>query len=242
VAQTVVIDRRFRGPPQSGNGGYTAGLAARALGSPVVEVTLLAPPPLDTALTVAIDGPEIALVHDGRELVRARTASLDFEPPPAPAMIDAAAARGRYVGLREPHIVPGCFVCGPERAPGDGLRVFAGPLDPRPGGTTGVAATWLPDDDLTADDGLVGKEFLWAALDCPSYFALPRANAFPALLGRMTGEVRERPRAGEPLTVAAWAAGSEGRKHNARSAVYGADGRLIAKAHCLWIEPRPKEG
>ena len=53
---------------------------------------------------------------------------------------------------------------------------------------------------------------------------------------------RERPRAGEPLTVAAWAVGAEGRKHAARSALYGADGRLIAKAHCLWIELKPKEG
>jgi hypothetical protein len=242
VPQTLVIDRRFRGPPESGNGGYVAGLAAKALGAGATEVTLLAPPPLDAPIEVRIDGAEIALVHGDRELVRARSAALDFEAPPAPAMIAAAAARGRYVGLREPHLIPGCFVCGPARLPGDGLRIFAGPLDPRPGGAAGVAATWLPDDDLTEDDGLIAREFLWAALDCPSYFALPRANALMALLGRMTAEIRERPRAGEPLAVAAWATGSEGRKHAARSALYGADGRLLAKAACLWIELKPKEG
>lgn len=238
----MTIDQRFRGPPDSGNGGYAAGLAAKLLGSGAIEVTLLAPPPLDAPIEVRIDGPEIVLAHADRELVRARPAALDFDPPPAPATIAAAAARSRYVGFREEHIIPGCFVCGPARPPGDGLRVFAGPLDPRPGGAPGVAATWLPDDDLTEDDGLVAKEFLWAALDCPSYFALPAANTLMALLGRMTAEIRERPRAGEPLTVAAWAVGAEGRKHAARSALYGADGRLIAKAHCLWIELKPKEG
>ena len=45
--QLIRIDRRFRGPPDSGNGGYVAGLLAKALGGSGVEVTLRAPPPLD---------------------------------------------------------------------------------------------------------------------------------------------------------------------------------------------------
>jgi hypothetical protein len=244
MPETVTIATRFRGPPTSGNGGYSAGLAAKALGGAVAEVTLFAPPPLDTPLEVARDGPEIVLVAGEREIVRARSVdvagALDFEPPPAPSAKDAKDAAKRYVGVTGEHIFPGCFVCGPARTAGDGLRIFPGPRKK----SDGVAAPWTPGEDLADDDGLVAKEFLWAALDCPSYFALPRAGELMALLGRMTAEVRERPAPGEALVAAAWGAGSEGRKHAARSALYGADGRLLARAACLWIElkERPKEG
>lgn len=240
MQKSVTIAARFCGPPQSGNGGYSAGLAAKLLDRTCAEVTLLAPPPLETPLDVVLDGPEIALAHGEREVVRARPATLDFDPPPAPSAKAAAEARTRYVGLHE-HILPGCFVCGPARAEHDGLRIFAGALDAKAGQTAGVASTWEPDADLADADGLVAKEFLWAALDCPTYFSLPVANRLVALLGRMTAEVAERPPRGEPLVVAAWAVSSEGRKHAARSTLYGADGRVLAKAQCLWIELKPKE-
>jgi hypothetical protein len=56
----------------------------------------------------------------------------------------------------------------------------------------------------------------------------------------MTADVHERPPLGEPLVVAAWPVGSDGRKHTARSVLYGADGRVLATAQCLWIELKPK--
>jgi hypothetical protein len=242
MPETVTIATRFRGPPSSGNGGYSAGLAAKALGGAVAEVTLFAPPPLEAPLAVVRDGPEIVLVAGEREIVRARPAdlsdALDFEPPDPPSAKDAKAAAKRCVGVVGQHIFPGCFVCGPERKAGDGLRIFPGALK----AGDGVAAPWTPGKDLADDDGLVGREFLWAALDCPSYFALPRAGELMALLGRMTAEVRERPEPGEALVAAAWPAGAEGRKHASRSALYGADGRVLARAACLWIEikERPK--
>ena len=37
--QTVTIPARFNGPPDSGNGGYTAGVLAAALGASPAEVT-----------------------------------------------------------------------------------------------------------------------------------------------------------------------------------------------------------
>jgi hypothetical protein len=40
VEQVIRIDRRFRGPPDSGNGGFVAGLLSTALGGSGVEVTL----------------------------------------------------------------------------------------------------------------------------------------------------------------------------------------------------------
>ena len=35
-----------------------------------------------------------------------------------------------------------------------------------------VATTWTPTPDTADDDGLVRPEFIWAVLDCPTYFAL----------------------------------------------------------------------
>ncbi len=52
----LVISRRFRGPPTSGNGGYTCGMLAAAASKPV-EVRLMRPPPLDRTLEI-VDDPE----------------------------------------------------------------------------------------------------------------------------------------------------------------------------------------
>lgn len=52
MSDRIVIDRRFCGPPDSGNGGYTCGLVAARVDGPA-EVTLRLPPPLETPLTVA---------------------------------------------------------------------------------------------------------------------------------------------------------------------------------------------
>jgi hypothetical protein len=47
----LVIAPRFCGPPDSGNGGYVCGLIAGRLGEQT-EMTLRAPPPLATPMTV----------------------------------------------------------------------------------------------------------------------------------------------------------------------------------------------
>jgi len=46
MTERVTIDRRFRGPSDSGNGGYVCGVVAALVGGPA-EVTLRSPPPLD---------------------------------------------------------------------------------------------------------------------------------------------------------------------------------------------------
>ena len=48
---SLVIDRRFRGPPNSANGGYVCGCLARHVAGDA-EVTLRAPPPLERPLDV----------------------------------------------------------------------------------------------------------------------------------------------------------------------------------------------
>ena len=46
---SVVIEKRFCGPPNSGNAGYVCGMLARHI-TGAAEVTLRAPPPLETEL------------------------------------------------------------------------------------------------------------------------------------------------------------------------------------------------
>jgi hypothetical protein len=106
-------------------------------------------------------------------------------------------------------------------------------------GASVVACTWTPALDLANEDGRVASAFIHAALDCPTYWALPRAGDMAALLARLTSSIdAPRPRIGETLIVAAWPISSEGRKHRGASAVYTAGGALIARAEALWIEPR----
>lgn len=223
------IASRFCGPPDSGNGGYSAGLLAKSLGG-VVEVTLRRPPPLDRELSVSF-GHGVAELRDGEALVaEARPASLDGAPPQAPSFARALELSRGYVGHTRHHF-PTCFVCGPARSAGDGLRIF--PASEAPGGA--VAAPWEPDATLCAADGAVQPEFVWAALDCPGYFAVAAPDYPVALLGRMKAEVTGSIRANEPCVIFAWPLGREGRKLRAGTAVFGADGKCRARAEQTWI-------
>jgi hypothetical protein len=49
--KSVVIEKRFCGPPKSANGGYICGLLAAHIDGHA-EITLLAPPPLDQRLDI----------------------------------------------------------------------------------------------------------------------------------------------------------------------------------------------
>jgi len=230
---SVSIDRRFRGPPDSGNGGYVVGLLARFAPEPVA-VRLLVPPPLDAALEVlATDGGGLELVHGERRIATAAPDAVELKVPAAPGPAAARAASARYAGFRD-HPFPGCFVCGPGRAAGDGLRVFAGPLE----GGAQVASPWQPDESLGGTRGRVRPEFLAAALDCPGYFAV--ADGSPMmLLGSMALRIEGSVAVGEPCVVLGWSLGISGRKRRAATAVYGADGECVARAVSVWVELKP---
>ncbi|QPQ54225.1 hypothetical protein IC614_07580 [Allosphingosinicella flava] len=226
----IRIDRRFRGPPDSGNGGYVAGRLAAALGGSGGVVTLRSPPPLDTDLRIDIAGDDAALLHESVPVAVATRMAVHVDVPPPPGLAEAEAAEAGFTGF-DRHIFPGCFVCGPDRACGDGLRLFAGRI--RDGGER-VAAAWTPAADLGDGAGRVAIPFLWAALDCPGYFAV-EALAGRAVLGRIGAVVRDAPETGEPLIVTGWAIAHDGRKHRAGTAIHRADGRLAAAAVATWI-------
>src|SRR6056297_1098264 len=149
-ADSVVIAGRYRGPPGSGNGGYTCGLLAAGMPMPV-EVTLKQQPPLDRPMTVLQVGEDRVLMHDGERIAEARRSTLDLVPPPCPGLGAAIEAAARYHGLEE-HAFPGCFVCGTDRAPGDGLRVFAGEVSGGEADESLVACPWKPSAELAGAD------------------------------------------------------------------------------------------
>ncbi|MCA6122046.1 hypothetical protein J6500_09070 [Bradyrhizobium sp. WSM 1704] len=240
---SLVIDRRFRGPPNSGNGGYVCGCLARhAAGD--VEVTLRAPPPLERLLDVltGADG-GIELRENDRLLATARVASLDVSDVPRVSYQAATEAVGRTPYDEQTHNLPTCFVCGPARAPGDGLRIFAGPL--QPGAVAGkpvvFAASWIPHGSLSGADGYVASEFVWAALDCPTGYCSVGARHLglkgdeTALLGRMAARIDRRPRPGDRCVVVAWPTGRDGRKLFAKSALLNAEQEVLAIARTTWL-------
>ncbi len=230
MQKTVQIARRFQGPPESGNGGYSCGLFGRELSGPV-EVTLKSPPPLEKDLRLVEEAGFLRLYYDDALVGEARSVdetALDVPPLPTPAEVQAASTR--YVGFHS-HGFPHCFVCGPRRAEGDGLRIFAGAH-----ASQVYAAPWVPDASLEDEDGLVRKEFLWAALDCPGYFAAMGDEMRPALLGRMTAEVPGGIRPGERCTVLSWPISRKGRKHEVGTALFNEAGELCGKALGVWIE------
>jgi hypothetical protein len=237
--QTVTIPDRFHGPPGSANGGYACGVAASGLAG-TVEVTLHAPPPLDRPLLLDTDG-TTATLRDGDALI-ATAQVVDREvasaSPVAPSEAEAAAAAFDLDGYAASHIYPGCFTCGPAREPGDGLRIFPGPTD-RP---ELFAWPWTPDPSLF-DGDVLDPAVVWAALDCPGGVAwLSMADDLGAIiLGRLTARVLRGPRPGEATVVAGWADERDGRKLHAGSAVWGADGEVLAAARSTWLVLTPEQ-
>ena len=95
------IDRRFRGPPDSGNGGYVAGLLAEALGGSECTVTLRGPPPLDELLELRPTATGVELWSD-ELLAEAARDRLVMDIPVAPTIADALAAEYRFVAPAAP--------------------------------------------------------------------------------------------------------------------------------------------
>ena len=132
------------------------------------------------------------------------------------------------------HPFPGCFVCGPERTKGDGIRVHPG----RVGTRELFAAPVRYPADLADADGAVPAELLWAALDCPSSFVMYMdgerpANAVRARPHRRSRD-RRRPAIDAPLVALSWPLGLDGRKLFAASALYDGED-VVAVARATWI-------
>src|SRR4051812_18035004 len=229
--ETLLIDAQFAGPPGSANGGYTAGRLARLLPVGVaVEVTLRHPPPLGTRLDVAIARGHVTLTFGGAVIADAVVAELTEDLVAPVPFDDAKLAMSTYAGFDE-HPFPGCFACGTDRPPPDGLGLRPGRV---PGRLDCVATTWVPGGSLVSGEGTALTEAIWAALDCPGGWSADLIGR-PMVLGRMTAAIDALPRAGDPCVVVGRWLGAERRKTFTASTAYDADGRVLGHAQATWI-------
>ena len=227
----IVIDRQFCGPPDSGNGGYVCGLMAELIDG-VAEVTLLRPPPLDRPLMLEQSAASKFILRDGDEIVaEAQSTDMDLDVPSPPDYEQAKEAAKGYQGFDDPSF-PRCFVCGYKRAEGDGLRIFAGPV----AGKQMVATPWTPDAWLADKTGYVRTEFLWAALDCPGFFAAFTDQNQLMLLGRLAVKLDGRIKPGERCVIIGWEISKDGRKHYVGTALFSGAGELYGQAKATWIQ------
>jgi acyl-coenzyme A thioesterase PaaI-like protein len=240
VTAAIVIAPRFRGPPEAGNGGYLCGLISAHVDGPA-EVTLRRPAPLATDLAVERGDDGSVRVLDGPDLVAegVRVPGGVATDPPSPVSIQVARAAGASSRLRfypSEHPFPTCFVCGPDRRPGDGLRIIVG----RVAGRDLSADVWHPSPGLAHSDGTIRPEFLWAALDCAGGIgaAGDSFNCQPYVLGRLSARLLGPVTAGEPHVVVGWRLATEGRKIMAGSALFTAGGQAVAVARATWIRLR----
>jgi hypothetical protein len=230
--KSLTVTRRFRGPPESANGGYFAGLVA-GLVSHTVSVRLKVPPPLDTELGVFERPDGLVEVRHGEIVVgEASPSFLELQPPVPPSYLEAVEASRGYVGF-EQHGFPSCFVCGVQRTRGDGLCIYAGAVP----GRDMVAAPWVADASLDRGDGKVRPEFMSAALDCPGYYAVAGRDQL-MLLAQFTAHLDRLVHVGESCTLIGWRIGLDGRKREAGTAIFAGNGELCGRARALWIEPR----
>ena len=222
---TLSIDRRFCGPPGSGNGGYTAGRLAALIGD-AAEITLRRPPPLETEMRVERADSRLLLMHGDDLIAEGQQTVVELTIPECPSLHEARGASAGCPGL-DRHPFPECFVCGPQRA-ADGMAVFPGPLaDER-----AWAAVWSPAQ--TADAG-PADVLVWAAMDCPGGWSVSAADPDAIyVLGRMAGQ-RIRPPDSGPVISLAWLIGRAARKATAGSALFTADGELCAYSKQTWI-------
>ena len=226
------------GPPDSGHGGYSAGLFATAVAdAAAVRVRLHLPPPLEVAISVE-QGTDLVRFRHGDEMVaEAAVGALSNPDLPERPSLAAAAEAGRRSAFRTQevdHPFPTCFGCGTQRPPGDGLQIWPGLA------SSGAVAAAVWDPAPWVDDGRLSPVLQWAALDCPGALGAMEQLGLTLgqqtwLLGTMTAEVTADWAPTAPVSVLGWLQSHEGRKHLVGSALVGADGDLVARAEAIWI-------
>ena len=232
---TITVPARFCGPPDSGNGGYTCGLMAQALGG-LVECTLRAPVPIDVPLELE-RSPEGGLLKTGEKLIAEAKPTTIAVTPPAPVNFEVAHhAMSLSPALDPRHPFPTCFVCGPKRGAHDGLRIFPAPIN----GPV-FAAAWVPDREFGDGDGHLRPEFLWAAMDCPTGFAAGFPTAGRLVTGRLAVQQLKNVRTGAQCVLMSWPLRVEGRKHFSAGCLYQ-NNEVCAVAKAIWINTSADRG
>jgi hypothetical protein len=167
--------------------------------------------------------------------------------PSPPSLDEARAAVPRSPFLQDNRPFKTCFVCGNARDPADGLEIWPGAVSEDAGGWGRGelhAGTWTPDPSLTGDDGNVRPEVVWASLDCPTSGPVgnepePDGTLRPVVLARLAVDIQAPVEPDREHVVIAWPIEIDGRKRHSGSALFSAEGDLLASARALWIELKP---
>jgi hypothetical protein len=235
MSEHLAIDQRYRGfADEDGTyrvalGGYVGGVLAGRLAGPA-EVSLRGIVPMGRRLELERPGSNrVVLSESGTVLAEARRTELELDTPAPVSLSEAEEASSSYPGFTA-HLFPGCFTCGPARGPGDGLRIFPGPVADR----KLVAAPWTPDASLAGPTGSLLPEFVWAALDCPQLWALiasaPPDSGERVVTAGMSVRIESTPQAGGRYVIQAWPMHREDRTIFAGGAVFAEGGELLAAA------------
>lgn len=231
---TIVIEPRYQGPPNCGNGGYVAGMVAAHVDG-TAEVTLRKPTPLGVPLDIDRHAGGVRVSH-GEALIATGVGSDAAQPvvpdPVSPADARSAGANSLLRQRPATHPFPGCFVCGPDSD--ISMEIMVGQVS----GRDLAADVWTPDATFADSDDAVTPEFVWAALDCSGGLGAigQEPPSAPYVLGRMTAWLLGPVRVGEPHAVVGWREDGTGRKLLAGSAIYTANGTVVAVARATWIQ------
>jgi hypothetical protein len=224
--QTISIDQRYRGLPGIALGGYSSGLLAAHMPHGA-EVKLRRPVPLGRELTIDRADDGVVELRDG-EMLLAEAGAVEhvLDVPPAPRLEEVEAASAAFPGHHR-HPYPECFACGPQRAAGDGLRIFPGTVPAR----RMVATPWTPPSGSNGT-GTVGLELIWGAFDCAQLWAMMlHEHASPgerAVTAKLEGALERDVRPGAPHVLVAWPIERDAGSLRAGAALFGPDGELCA--------------
>ncbi len=193
------------------------------------------PVPLERDLEAKVERDSAQLLDGEETIIQAIRTRIELTQA-APITFEEAEQAAEKSPAFQNHPFPTCFTCGPERAPGDGLRIFPGRHKNENGKPSIFAAPWTPDPGLTNGGAVVRPEFVWAAMDCPTGFAAGFPWQGTLVTGRLAVEQVLPVYALRPYVVTSWPVGSEGRKFHAEAALHDSDGALCAKARATWIK------
>jgi hypothetical protein len=208
-------------------------LLARHIGNPA-EVTLRKPIPSEREMQVVRDGETFKLMAGDELIAEGNPTAIELDLPKPTSFAEAHAAAEKSPAFTN-HPFPTCFVCGPLRPHGDGLRIFPGIIGESAIGRT-FACAWEPAREFADASGAIKPEFIWSAMDCPTGFA----GGFPYMgklvTGRLAVKLVAPVKAEEKCVIMSWPLGIDGRKHHAAAALFGEDGTVRAKAKATWIK------
>ena len=110
--------------------------------------------------------------------------------------------------------------------------MFAGEVE----GKRVVASPWKPREETAGEDGAVADEFVWAVLDCPTYFAAYHGEELEmSVLARQQVRIDGAVRVGEEHVVMAWPISTDGRKRLTGCALLSSEGETLARGQVLMV-------